>query len=390
MYQLLRDMRILDLTRLLPGGYATQLLGDLGAEVLKVEDPLQGDYIRWQRPCFEGTKESVFFWGLNRNKKSIKLDLKSEPGKEVFLKLLKKYDVVIEGFRPGVMDSLGLGYEKLKEVNPAVIMCSISGYGQDGPYKLRSGHDLNYAAIAGSLGLNGSADGKPGIPCLQIADIGGGGLMAAVGVLAAFVARQSTGEGQYVDISMLDGVVSWMTMLFAQFAAKRSPQRGKLTLTGSVPCYNVYETSDGKYMSFGGLEAKFWQEFCRAVEREDLLERGVSTDPSTLLEVESIFKARTRDEWTALFADKDVCCEPVLDPEEVKYHPQVVHRGLFVNLPHPQAGEVEVLRNPVKLPNSPYKADIVPPGFGEHTREILLNLDMSEQEIDALAKAGVI
>ncbi|MGE5577975.1 MAG: CaiB/BaiF CoA transferase family protein, partial [Syntrophothermus sp.] len=204
MYQLLKGMRILDLTRLLPGPYATQLLGDLGAEVLKVEDPAQGDYMRWMGPGFagsgDGAGDSALFWGLNRNKRSMKLNLKSDAGKQVFFKLLQKYDVVLEGFRPGVMDSLGLGYEKLKEVNPAVIMCSISGYGQDGPYRSRSGHDLNFTALSGVLGLMGVAGGPPAIPAVQIADIGGGGLMAAVGVLAAYISRQRTGKGQYVDV----------------------------------------------------------------------------------------------------------------------------------------------------------------------------------------------
>lgn len=375
MYQLLKGMRILDLTRLLPGGYATQLLGDLGADVLKVEDPWQGDYMRWNELYIEGTKESILFWGLNRNKKSIKLNLKSEDGKQVFLKLLQKYDIVLEGFRPGVMESLGLGYEKLKEANPAVIMCSISGYGQDGPYKLRAGHDINYTAIAGSLGLGGIAGGAPVMPALQIADIGGGGMMAAIGLLTAYISRLGTGEGQYIDISMMDGVVSWMTMLFMQLAANEPTlKRGETRLGGGEICYNIYQAKDGGYMSLGALEPKFWRQFCEAVGRGDLIPDQFSRDIKARAEVEAIFKTKTSKEWTEFFSDKDVCCEPVLNPQEVKEHPQVMHRKLFVKLSHPSAGEVDVVGIPIKFTNEQQVDDLIPPGFGEHTGQVLEDL----------------
>lgn len=395
MYQLLKGMRILDLTRLLPGPYATQLLGDLGAEVLKVEDPAQGDYMRWMGPGFagsgDGAGDSALFWGLNRNKRSMKLNLKSDAGKQVFFKLLQKYDVVLEGFRPGVMDSLGLGYEKLKEVNPAVIMCSISGYGQDGPYRSRSGHDLNFTALSGVLGLMGVAGGPPAIPAVQIADIGGGGLMAAVGVLAAYISRQRTGKGQYVDVSMVDGVVSWMTMLFMQLAAGDSTlKRGETPLSGGDICYSVYRTKDGKYMSLAALEPKFWEQFCKAVGREDLITKQFSRDPEARAEVARLFETRTRDEWTNFFADKDVCCEPVLDLPEVRRHPQILHRNLFTPLPHPRAGSVEVAGNPLKFAGESQEVDRVPPGFGEHTKEVLRELGLTVEEVDGLVRAGAI
>ncbi|MDA8441294.1 MAG: CoA transferase, partial [Peptococcaceae bacterium] len=330
MYPLLQGMRILDLTRLLPGGYATQLLGDLGAEVLKVEDTSQGDYMRQLGVHFPDSEESALYWGLNRNKKSIRLNLKSEAGKEIFFQLLQTYDVVMEGFRPGVMEKLGLGYEQLKQANPAVIMCSISGYGQDGPYKQRAGHDINFTAIAGALGQTGAAEGTPIIPAVQIADIGGGGLMAAVGVLAASIARQNTGQGQYVDVAMLDGVVSWMTMLFMQLAVNDpTAKRGKGWLNGGLPCYSVYETKDARYVSIGALEDKFWQEFCRVVGREDLICQQFSPEAWVKSEVEVIFKAKTREEWQGIAAEHDLCLEPVLDLAEVKQHPQVLARELF-------------------------------------------------------------
>ncbi len=391
MYRLLQGMRILDLTRLLPGSYATQFLGDLGAEVLKVEDTGQGDYMRWMGPRFEGGGESRLFWGLNRNKRSVRLNLKSEAGRKVFFKLLQEYDVVLEGFRPGVMESLGLGYERLKEANPAVIMCSISGYGQDGPYRSRSGHDLNFTAISGALGLTGVAGGQPVIPAVQIADIGGGGLMAAVGLLAAYISRQRTGKGQYVDISMVDGVVSWMTMLFMQLAAgDPTLKRGETLLSGGDICYSVYETKDGGYMSLAALELKFWEQFCRAVEKEHLISKQFSRDPGVRAEVEELFKGRTRDEWTAFFADQDVCCEPVLDLDEVRAHPQIAHRNLFMPLPHPVAGAVEVAGTPLKFAGEAQEGDRVPPGLGEHTEEVLRELGLTDGEIDELARAGAI
>lgn len=385
MYQLIQEMRILDLTRLFPGGYATQLLGDLGAKVLKVEDPWLGDYMRWQEPCFKGTKESILFWAINRNKKSIKLNLKTEEGKQVLFKLLGKYDIVLEGFRPGVMNSLGLGYEQLKEINPSVIVCSISGFGQDGPYKSKPGHDLNYTAIAGTLGLTGAAGGDPILPAVQIADIGCGGMMAVIGVLAAYISRQRNGKGQYIDISMLDGVVSWMTMLFMESAVNGTTlKRGETLLGGGEICYNIYQTKEGRYMSLGALEPQFWQKFCILVGRDDLVSKQFSRSIAVKAEVESIFKTKTRDEWTEFLAGHDVCCEPVLDLQEARVHPQVTHRKLFIPVAHSSAGSVDVVRNPIRFTTEQEVENNQPPGFGEHTREVLLEMGLTENEISNL------
>ncbi len=391
MYKLLTGMKILDLTRLLPGGYATQLLGDLGAEVLKVEEPWQGDYMRWMEPYFPGTQESALYFGLNRNKKSLKLNLKSSEGREVFFKLLKSYDVVLEGFRPGVMESLGLGYEVLQAANPRVILCSISGYGQDGPYRLRSGHDINYTAIAGALGLAGVPGGQPVLPAVQVADLGGGALLAVAGVLAAYIARERTGVGEYVDVSMLDGAVSWMTMLYAQLAAgDPTLKRGEGRLSGGDICYHVYESKDGSYMSLGALEPKFWQAFCQTVGREDLISQQFSRDPGALAEVESIFKQKTQAEWVEFLQDKDLCCEPILEPFEAKEHPQVRHRSLFLSLVHPQAGRVEVVGNPLKFSREEAQPDRLPPGFGEHTAEVLEKEGFSAEEVARLKERKII
>ncbi|KLU62888.1 formyl-coenzyme A transferase [Peptococcaceae bacterium CEB3] len=372
MYKMLKDMRILDLTRLLPGGYATQMLADLGAEVLKVEDPWQGDYVRWMKPYLPGTKDGAYYWALNRNKKSVILNLKTVEGRENFLKLLREYDIVVEGFRPGVMEKLGLGYEVLQRANPRTILCSISGYGQDGPYRLRSGHDLNYLALAGVLGLNGERGGPPLPPAVQVADIGGGGLMAVIGILTAHIARARTGLGQQVDVSMLDGAVSWLAMIYAQLAAAESElKRGEGPLSGGDICYAVYETTDGRYMSLAALEPKFWQAFCTAVARPDLVEKQFTRDPGARREVEQIFRARTQAEWVSFLGNLDVCCEPVLEPEETPEHPQVKARKLFLTLERPGGGRVKVPGRPLKFPAETEYPDAVPPGFGEQTEEIL-------------------
>lgn len=394
MYELLKGLKVLDLTRLLPGGYATQLLGDLGAEILKVEDPWQGDYMRWMEPHFPGTKESSLFWGLNRNKKSMTLNLKSPQGKKIFLDLVANYDVVIEGFRPGVMAGLGLDYETLKQVNPGLIMCSISGYGQDGPYRMRAGHDINFTAIAGVLGLTGkSADSDPVISPVQLGDLGGGALMAVIGILAAYISREKTGLGQYIDVSMLDGVVSLLTMLLMEQAAKGTAamKRGEMFLTGGEAWYNVYQTKDGKYMALGALETKFWENFCRLVDREDLIKEQFSQNPSFKEEVKEIFRSRTREEWEALLADQDTCCEPVLTLEEAKEHPQLVARKMFISLEHPEAGSVDVIAPPLKFSQEPTGSVAKPPGYGEHTEEILTQvLGLGIEEIKGLKEKGVI
>lgn len=391
MYELLKGMRILDLTRLLPGGYATQLLGDLGAEVLKIEDPWQGDYMRWMEPHLPGTQESALFFGLNRNKKSMKLNLKSSEGRELFFKLLKGYDVVLEGFRPGVMDSLGLGYEALKARNPRVILCSISGFGQDGPYRLRSGHDINYTAIAGSLSLGGSKNGPPLLPAVQVADLGGGALMAVSGLLSAYIARERTGQGEYIDVSMLDGVVSWMAMLYSQLAvADPTLVRGQGRLAGGDICYRIYETKDGRYMSLGALEPKFWREFCEVVGRPDLVRSQFSRDPEALAAVERIFKEKSQSEWIALVQDHDFCCEPILEPAEAKEHPQVRQRGLFLTLSHAQAGKVEVVANPLKFSEAGKSQDALPPLFGEHTEEVLKGIGYTDEAIVRLREKNIV
>src|SRR5204863_6089274 len=270
----LAGVRVLDLSRLLPGGFCSLLLADFGAEVLKVEDTGMGDYVRWAPPYYEGADDSAksaLYLALNRGKRSIRLNLKEERGREVLLRLVRDYDVQLESFRPGVLDRLGVGYEQLRQENPGLVYCAITGYGQDGPLRDRSGHDMNYLGLVGLLGLTGERDGPPVQAAGQIADVGGGALTAAFGILAALHERARSGEGQLVDVSMADGSLSWLSMVAARyFAEGRGPHRGDLELAGSIICYRPYACSDG-WVKLGALEPKVWQAWCRGVGREDLI-----------------------------------------------------------------------------------------------------------------------
>ena len=316
----LEGLKVLDLTRLLPGGFCSLLLADFGADVVKVEDTGAGDYVRWAPPHYEGAEpsaSSALFLGLNRGKRSIRIDLKSAAGKDVLLRLVGSADVLLESFRPGVMDRLGVGYERLREENPGLVYCAITGYGQDGPNRARSGHDMNYLGLNGILGLTGEVDGPPISASAQIADLGGGAMMAVAGILIALQERGRSGEGQFVDCSMFDGSLSFLAMLAAEMLADgRVPRRGELRLAGGLVCYRPYRCADG-YVTLGALEPKFWAEFCRGVGREDLL--GHAFDPpgsDAHRAVGEIFAGRTREEWRAFASEHDCCMEPVLGLDE--------------------------------------------------------------------------
>jgi alpha-methylacyl-CoA racemase len=389
----LSDMRVLDLSRLLPGGFCSLLLADFGADVLKVEDTGMGDYIRWSPPFHEGADDSAksaLFLALNRGKRSIRLDLKSEAGKEVLLRLVREYDVLLESFRPGVMERLGVGYERLREENPGLVYCAISGYGQDGPYTARSGHDMNYLGLNGLLGLSGDPAGPPVQPAGQIADLGGGALMAAFGIMAALRERERSGEGQLVDVSMFDGSLSWLAMVAAQYLADRVvPRRGELPLAGGLICYRPYACADG-WVTLGALEPKFWGEWCRGVGREDLIERQFEAPGSDAhAEVERIFLERTREEWQAFASEHDCCLEPVLDLDEALDSELVRAREMLVELDQPgAAAPVRLLGVPVKLSRTPGAPAGPGPALGEHTHEVLSALGYSEEEIAALLESG--
>jgi crotonobetainyl-CoA:carnitine CoA-transferase CaiB-like acyl-CoA transferase len=391
----LEGIRVLDLSRLLPGGFCSLLLADFGAEVLKVEDTGMGDYIRWSPPYYEGAEDSAksaLFLSLNRNKRSIRLNLKHEGGREVLLKLVREYDVVLESFRPGVLDRLGVGYERMREENPGIVYCAISGYGQDGPNRNRSGHDMNYLGLIGLLGLTGERDGPPVQAAGQVADLGGGALMAAFGIMAALRERDRSGLGQMVDVSMADGALSWLAMVAAQyFADGVVPKRGGLPLAGSLVCYRPYACSDG-HVTLGALEPKFWQAWCRGVGREDLIEKqfsGVGSDAHA--EVERIFLERTREEWTAFASEHDCCLEPVLDLDEALDSELVRAREMVVELDQPGVdGPVRQLGVPVKLSRTPGGVHSPGPALGENTREVLEALGYSSEEAVALHEDGAV
>ena len=391
----LEGVRVLDLSRLLPGGFCSLLLADFGAEVLKVEDTGMGDYIRWATPYYEGADDSAksaLYLALNRNKRSIRLNLKHERGREVLLKLVKEYDVVLESFRPGVLDRLGVGYERMREENPRIVYCAISGYGQTGPLRDRSGHDMNYLGLIGLLGLTGERDGPPVQAAGQIADLGGGALMAAFGILAALRERDASGEGQLVDVSMADGALSWLAMVAARyFADGEVPRRGGLELAGSLVCYRPYACKDG-WVTLGALEPKFWAAWCQGVGREDLIEKQFEPPGSeTHAEVERVFLDRTRDEWAEFASHHDCCLEPVLDLDEALDSPLVREREMVVELDQPGVAEpVRQLGVPVKLSRTPGGVHSPAPALGEQTREVLEALGYGADDLRALEEEGAV
>ena len=404
----LQGIRVLDLSRLLPGGFCSLLLADFGAEVLKVEDTGMGDYIRLSPPYIDGADESAksaLFLALNRNKRSIRLNLKHERGREALLELVRGYDVVLESFRPGVLERLGVGYERMREVNPGIVYCAISGYGQTGPKREASGHDMNYLGLVGLLGLTGEHGGEPVQAAGQIADLGGGSLMAAFGIMAALHERDGaparpardgrparpprpgSGEGQIVDVSMADGALSWLALVAGgYFADGNVPHRGELALAGSLVCYRPYECADG-WVTLGALEPKFWQAWCRGVGREDLIEQQFQPPGSDAhAQVREIFKTRTRAEWEAFAREHDCCLEPVLDLDEALDSELVHAREMVVEIDQPGvaggARPVRQLGIPVKLARTPGSHTRLPgPALGEHTEEALREAGYSAEQV---------
>jgi crotonobetainyl-CoA:carnitine CoA-transferase CaiB-like acyl-CoA transferase len=392
----LEGLRVLDLTRLLPGGFCSMLLADFGADVIKVEDTGMGDYVRWAPPFYPGVQASAgsaLFLSLNRGKRSIRIDLKSPDGKDVLLRLVRDADVLLESFRPGVLDRLGVGYERLRTENPGLVYGAITGYGQDGPGRERSGHDLNYLGLNGILGLSGEADGPPVSSSAQIADLGGGALMAVVGVLIALRERDRSGQGQVVDCSMFDGSLSFLAMLAAEMlAGGPAPRRGGLRLAGAVVCYRPYRCADG-YVTLGALEPKFWAAFCRGVGREDLAEHAFEPPGSEAHRaVSEIFAARTREQWRAFAAEHDCCLEPVLGLDEALNGELVAARDMVVSLDQPGAERpVRLLGLPFKLSRTPGDPARAPgPVLGEHSREVLGEAGFTDAEADALLESGAV
>ena len=374
----LAGVRALDLSRLLPGPYCSRILADFGAEIVKVERPGGGDWLRYAPPLVDG--ESILFRALNRGKKSITLNLKSDEGLVIFLRLVETADVLLESFRPGVMERLGLGYEMLAQANPRLVYCSLTGYGSDGPHRERAGHDLNYIGLAGLLDLTGPLKGPPVVPGTPIADLAGA-LWAAIGILLALVARERTGQWQRVDGSLLGASLACMPVAMAQHQGGQPMKQGGSDLTGGLVCYHVYETGDGRYMTLAALEPQFWAAFCRAAEREDLMGQqfapAVPGEPA-YEELCMLFRTRTRAEWAEI-VEADSCCEPVYNVGEALASAPVQALGMLAG-----AG----LLPPVRLSAQTGSSLGAAPALGQHTAEVLADLGYDEAAVEELREKG--
>ena len=381
----LDGIRVLDLSRLLPGPFLTMVLADLGADVVKIEDPKVGDYLRIFPPAKGGVGGR--YLAINRGKRSLALDLKDADAKAAFLRLVAAADVVVESFRPGVLDKLGIGYATLAAINPRIVVCSISGYGATGPYVHRAGHDLNYIGLAGVLAMGSEGPGHPpAMPGVQIADLAGGALWSATGILAALVGRERTGRGAHLDISMTEGSLALLAAELGNLDCGARPTRGTETLNGGVAGYGVYRTADDRFVSVGALEPKFWIGFCTAIGRKVDLSELVAPparQATIRAELAAVIAAKTRDEWTAIFAAHDCCCEPVLEPDELATHPLHVARDVIFTIDGGAPGPIAQVRTPIGAPEHPSP----PPTLGEHSAAVLADYGFTADEIARIAPA---
>jgi crotonobetainyl-CoA:carnitine CoA-transferase CaiB-like acyl-CoA transferase len=401
--QVLEGIKIIELVHMPPGELCNMILGDFGAEITKVEAvPREGGRQLVSAENAEALKSLMAFNALNRNKKSIQLNLKSEEARQVFYRLAKDADVIVEGFRPGVAKRMGVDYETIKKINPRIIYCALSGYGQDGPYSQYPGHDINYISFTGALNLIGWPGQPPAIPLNFLADFAGASLHGVMGILLALFAREKTGRGQFVDISYSDSVVTLMTFFLQQHLAGgvKFP-RGEGALSGGYPYYQTYQASDGKLISLGCLEPWFWENLCTAIGRQDL--KGFSFSPEHFLqkppdatwqeaedELRKIFLTKTRDEWFEILIKHDVPAGKVNSLEEVCSDPQLLHRKMLLEFDHARLGKVKQPGIALKLSENPGEVRSLAPYSGENTDELMAGLGYSKQEIESLRKAKAI
>jgi crotonobetainyl-CoA:carnitine CoA-transferase CaiB-like acyl-CoA transferase len=388
----LSSLKILDFTTLLPGPFGTLLLADLGADVIRIESPGRMDLVR-AMPPFDDAGKSAWHGVLGRNKRSLALDLKQPGATDVILRLVKTYDIVLEGFRPGVMDRLGVGYEALKRVNPNVIYCALTGYGQTGPLAKRAGHDNNYLALAGVMSHMGTEADGPKPLSLQIADVGGGAMGAVMGILSAEIHRRTTCEGQFVDVSMFDMAWMWNALAASeQFVTGENPQRESSLLNGGT-FYGYYRTADDRFLSIGSIEPKFWIGLCQGLERFDLVNQRADPSPEAQRrirdEIAKTVATKTLAEWMANFEPMDVCVEPVLDVDEAAAHPQALAREMIVDVPGADGGTQRQIGRPIKFSQNEAEYRHVGKSSGADSDAILSEIGYSEAEIETLRQAEV-
>ena len=389
----LEGIKVLDLSRYLPGPLATQILADFGAEVIKIEER-KGELGRFLEPMINDT--SARFYTVNRNKKSMGLDLKQPEGKEIFKKLVAEADIVVDQFRPDVMNKLGLGYETLKEINPRIIYCIITGYGLTGPMRDVAGHDINYLNIAGVTELLGTKDGPPAMCGVQIADTAGGSLYSVIAILLALASREKTGNGQLCDVAMLDGALSLLSYTLGEWSGGdgKLPIRGGELLTGGYATYNNYKCKDDRYVSLGALEDKFWASFCRKLGVEEYipLQMDTPSQPKIEASIKNIMLTKTRDEWVEFFSDSDLCFTPILTLDEMVTHPQVLARNMVHTLTNFQGSGKDLVCTgvPIKLSETPGEAKMVFARNGANTDEVLAGIGYSTTQIEQFHKKGIV
>jgi crotonobetainyl-CoA:carnitine CoA-transferase CaiB-like acyl-CoA transferase len=388
----LDKIRILDLTRLYPGPLGMMMMADMGAEVIKIEDINNPDYMRYYPPYLRF--ESAGFLAVNRSKRSFAINLGTKKGVKLFFSLVKTADIVVEQFRPGIIDKMGIGYKNAQKIKKDIIYVSLTGYGQNGPYARQAGHDINYIGYSGILSSTGAKETGPVIPGAQIADVAGGAYMTIIACLSALWAKEKTGRGQQVDVSMLDAILPLMTLQMAHYqAAGILPEPGQAALSGGLVCYGTYLCADGKYIALGILEEKFWKNFCEMLDRQEWQEKQfVLGEEAERMkqEIASLFLTKNREEWITFSTRYDVCLTPVLGIDELEKDRHLKAREMIIEQKHPVCGKIKGFGVPIKFSRTPVKPRIPAPCLGGDTQAILKEIGYSKSEIKAFQEEGII